>query len=88
MLTQLSYAGRFKDIAGLILGGFSINNSRESLEKIRHHETVWQRALEVTAQADIPVWGGFPTGHCSDNLTMPVGALTVMDSDTGTLRFS
>ena len=88
MLTQLSYAGRFKDIAGLILGDCSITNNLETLEKLRHHETVWQRMLEVTARADIPVWGGFPTGHCSDNLTLPVGALTVMDSDTGTLRFS
>ena len=87
MLTQLYYAGMFKDIAGLILGGFSMNSKQESLETIRHHETVWQRALEVTAQADIPVWGGFPTGHCSDNLTLPVGALTVMDSDTSALRF-
>ena len=87
MLTQLFYAGCLKDIAGLILGDFSISNNQEPLEKLRHHETIWQRTLELTDQIDVPVWGGFPAGHCSDNLTLPIGARAVMDSDTGTLRF-
>jgi muramoyltetrapeptide carboxypeptidase len=88
MLTQLSYAGRFKDIAGLILGDFSIFDDQDPLQNIRHHETVWQRTLELTAQADIPVWGGFPAGHGKDNLTLPLGSQAVMDSDTGSLRFN
>ena len=87
MLTQLSYAGRFKDIAGLILGDFSISDDQDPLQNIRHHETVWQRTLELTAQADIPVWGGFPAGHIKDNLPLPLGSQAVMNSDTGTLRF-
>ncbi len=87
MLTQLSCAGRFKDIAGLILGDFSIANDQDPLQKIRHHEAVWQRILELTAQADIPVWGGFPAGHDRNNLTLPLGAPAVMDSDTSALRF-
>jgi muramoyltetrapeptide carboxypeptidase len=88
MLTQLSYAGLFKDIAGLILGDFSITGNQEPLEKIRHHQSIWQRILEITAAAGMPVWGGFPAGHCGDNLPLPMGALTIMDNDTGTLRFS
>ncbi len=87
MLTQLSCAGRFKDIAGLILGDFSIADDQDPLQNIRHHEAVWQRTLELTAKADIPVWAGFPAGHGRDNLTLPLGAQAVMDSDTGTLRF-
>jgi muramoyltetrapeptide carboxypeptidase len=87
MLTQLSYAGMFKDIEGLIVGDFSISNHQEPLEKIRHHQHIWKRTLELTADIDIPVWGGFPAGHCSDNLTLPIGALAIIDSDTCTLRF-
>ena len=87
MLTQLSHAGRFKDIAGLILGDFSMSDNQDPLQNLRHHEAVWQRALELTAQAGIPVWGGFPAGHGRENLTLPLGAPAVMDSDTGTLRF-
>jgi muramoyltetrapeptide carboxypeptidase len=88
MLTQLFYAGKFKDVAGLILGDFSISNHREPHDKIRHHKSVWQRVLEVTAESCIPVWGGFPTGHCSDNLTLPIGATAIMESDSYTLKFA
>jgi muramoyltetrapeptide carboxypeptidase len=88
MLTQLFYAGKFKNISGLILGDFSISDNQEPLEKIRHHESVWLRALELTAQSGMPVWGGFPTGHCHDNLALPIGATTIMESDTFTLKFA
>jgi muramoyltetrapeptide carboxypeptidase len=88
MLTHLFYAGKFKDIAGLILGDFSISDSQPPNEKIRQHESVWLRALELTAQSGIPVWGGFPTGHGSDNLTLPIGAAAIMESDTSTLKFA
>lgn len=88
MLTQLFHAGKFKDIAGLILGDFSVSDNQEPFEKIRHHESVWLRTLELTAQSGIPVWGGFPTGHCSDNLTLPIGATAIMESDTFTLKFA
>jgi muramoyltetrapeptide carboxypeptidase len=78
MLTQLFYAGMFKNVNGLILGDFSIADPQE----------VRQRALELTARIGIPVWGGFPTGHCNDNLTLPIGAQTIMESDTFTLQFA
>jgi muramoyltetrapeptide carboxypeptidase len=88
MLTQLFYAGKFKNIAGLILGDFSISDNQEPLEKIRHHESVWLRALELTAHDGIPVWGGFPTGHCNANLALPVGETAIMESETFTLKFA
>lgn len=87
MLTQLFYAGKFKDIAGLILGDFSITDNLQPLERIRHHESVWLRALELTEQAGIPVWGGFPKGHGETNLSLPVGTMAIMESDSFTLKF-
>ncbi len=87
MLTQLFYAGMFQNISGLILGDFSIANEQDSLTNSRIHEGVWQRVLELTFSTGIPVWGSFPTGHCSDNLCLPVGARTLMDSAKATLNF-
>jgi muramoyltetrapeptide carboxypeptidase len=78
MMTQLFHAGMFKNIHGLILGDFSIADPQD----------VRKRALELTAQIGIPVWGFFPTGHCSDNLTLPIGAQAIMESDTLTLQFT
>ncbi len=87
MLTQLFYAGLLKDINGLILGDFSLGNHRDPLENLRHHETLWKRALELTTENHIPVWGGFPVGHCLDNLCLPIGARAIMNSEKATLHF-
>lgn len=87
MLTQLLHAGMFQNISGLILGDFSIGNEQDVLTKIRNHEGVWQRVLELTFSTGIPVWGGFPTGHCSDNLCLPIGARALMDSSKAILHF-
>ena len=86
MLTQLFLAGVFNEINGLILGDFSMADGMDSLQKIRHHEAVWNRALEVTARCSLQVWGGFPLGHESQNLTLPVGATATMNS-AGSLLF-
>lgn len=87
MLTQLHLAGKFDKIAGIILGDFSLNQAMETAEKIRHHEAVWNRVLELTADSGIPVWGGFPIGHGAANLTLPHGGETIMDSGSGKLFF-
>ncbi|MDR3629375.1 MAG: LD-carboxypeptidase [Desulfocapsaceae bacterium] len=86
MLTQLSYAGVFKAIKGLILGDFSMTKDMDSLQRLRHHEAVWGRALELTAVDSLPVWGGFPIGHQNENMTLPVGAMATMGS-AGALHF-
>jgi muramoyltetrapeptide carboxypeptidase len=78
MLTQLSLSGRLENIAGLILGTF---------EQCGNYELIWERALEVTADLDIPVWGDFPIGHGSRNCTVPLGVSAEMDSSSGILRF-
>lgn len=88
MLTQLSLAGRLSQPAGIILGDFTLSSDQGSLEKMRYTEYVWQRVLELTAGCAIPVWGNFPSGHCQENLTLPIGAHAEMDSGRGQLSFS
>lgn len=87
MLTQLWLAGKLHHLSGIILGDFSLGPDMEPLEKIRHHEAIWNRVLQLTADTQIPVWGGFPIGHGPANMTLPHGAKTIMDSRNGRLCF-
>jgi muramoyltetrapeptide carboxypeptidase len=87
MLTQLALTGKLRQVAGIILGDFTLDQAQEPLAKRRHTEYVWTRVLELTKGEDIPVWGNFPTGHCQDNITLPFGAFSTMDCARGELRF-
>jgi len=87
MLTQLHLTGKLDRVAGIILGDFSLKRDVEPLEHLRHHEAIWERTLQLTAGTGIPVWGGFPVGHGPINMTLPHGAMAVMDSRVGRLRF-
>ncbi len=86
MLTQLWHCGKLGEAAGFLLGDFSLRE-QDSLEKIRFHEAIWKRFLELTEAAQQPVWGNFPVGHGSENLSLPYGAMAAMDSSRATLSF-
>ncbi len=88
MLTQLAHCGKLLQPAGIILGDFSMTMDQDPLERIRFHEEIWTRILELTATTGMPVWGNFPVGHGPDNLTLPHGADAVMDSSKALLSFS
>jgi len=87
MFTQLWHCGKINQPAGIILGDFSLNNEQDSLEKIRFHEEIWKRVLELTESSGIPIWGNFPIGHGKDNMTLPHGADALLDSSKVTLSF-
>ena len=86
MLTQLKLAGKLDHIAGLILGDFSFAQHSHA-EKASYLDKIWSRALELCDRQRIPVWGNFPSGHCARNLTLPLGAVAVMDGDKPLLSF-
>lgn len=77
LLTHLKMAGRLEQIAGLILGSFDQCGDGP--------EPAWQRALELMAERDIPVWANFPCGHGAGNLVLPMGLGAEMDSAGGRL---
>lgn len=87
MLTQLKLAGKLDNIAGLILGDFSTSASRDETEKLHYRELVWSRVLELCPSHSMPVWGNFPSGHCSWNLTFPLGAVAEMKRGKTQLLF-
>lgn len=87
MLSQLWHCGKINQPGGIILGDFSLNREQDSLDKIRFHEAIWNRVLDLTASSAMPIWGNFPIGHGRDNLSLPHGADALMDSGTVKLSF-
>ena len=87
MFTQLWHCGKINQPAGIILGDFSPNDGLDSLERIRFHEEIWKRVLELTKSGGMPIWGNFPIGHGKGNMTLPHGADALLDSSKVTLSF-
>lgn len=77
MLTQLKTAGKFNNVAGILLGSFNDCGDQE---------LVWERVLNLV-DAKIPVWANFPIGHEEQNYTLPIGVKIEMDGNSGALNF-
>lgn len=88
LLTQFKLCGMLDTVCGIILGEFSTDRETDQNRFLRIHEFVWNRVLELTAESGIPIWGDFPIGHGSRNITMPIGAQTTMCSRNGRLSFT
>ncbi len=88
MLTQLQLAGKLEEIAGLILGNFSMSADIKSTELSRYRNAIWDRVLELCDGSSVPIWANFPAGHCPANLAFPLGATAVMDSAAISLIFA
>lgn len=86
MLTHLSCCGFLDNLSGLILGVFDPGHD-DRLEMIRLNEQIWERVLELTRSTSYPIWGGFPVGHQTHNLPLPIGMEAIMDSAVGRLVF-
>ena len=88
LLTQFALAGKFDTVEGIILGDYSSELETDRTERDRMKEFVWSRVLELVRDPAVPVWGNFPAGHNSRNITLPFGVNCTMDSMTGTLSFT
>jgi len=77
MLTQLKLAGCLKGIRGLVLGSFTDCGSVTEILEIVH---------DLFAETTIPVLAGMEAGHADPNLTLPLGAATLLDADQQFLR--
>lgn len=77
---QLTLAGAFRGLAGLILGAFSGCTPAE-------RRTVEGLFLEAVGNRAIPVVAGFPAGHASPNHPIPLGLPATLDADTPAVTF-
>lgn len=77
MLTALKRAGMFKNISGLILGGFT--QMRDNTEEFGFSsnnpwgKSVEQMIREIGLSKDTPIAVGFPAGHLNDNRAFYMG---------------
>ncbi len=77
MLIALKRAGMFKNITGLILGGFT--QMRDNTEEFGFSSNnPWGKSLlemiqEIGLNGSIPIAAGFPAGHLNDNRAFYMG---------------
>ena len=69
MLYQLKRSGKFNNLAGLIIGGFTdIKDTDRPFGK-----TIYEDIQEILAEYSFPVAYGFPVSHNTENYTLKVG---------------
>jgi len=81
MLNQLRMAGKFKDVAGIVVGDFSKAEPKKpeeslSLDEVLHH---------YLGNLGKPVVKGFKIGHCEPHFAVPLGVGAKLDGDNRTL---
>lgn len=73
LLTQLRLAGVLGAVAGFVLGSFTEAESPDALLR------------EFLLPLGKPVLGGWPSGHGTPNLPLPMGVMVDLDAQAGTL---
>lgn len=80
MLTQLELSGSLSRVNAMVAGRIELVEPDPALGGVP--ALVTQFAAELGCAS---AWG-LASGHCRPNLTLPLGALVELDSNTGTLR--
>ena len=76
MLSQMELAGCFKGVRGLALGAFEGCGDPEPIFDLIH---------EKFEKYEIPVVTGIPIGHIHENITIPIGAYSILNADDGSM---
>jgi muramoyltetrapeptide carboxypeptidase len=81
MLQQLKLAGKFDEVRGIVFG--------EMIDCVQHADQgyrIQDVLAECTADLNIPVMFGLPSGHSPrGNLTLPLGVTATLDASRGSL---
>jgi muramoyltetrapeptide carboxypeptidase len=81
MITQLRLAGKFDEVAGILLGSF------KDCETAGAPYQAVEVLADLLADLDIPVLANFPAGHGDENWALPVGVRVRLDADSRSLEF-
>jgi len=76
MLTHLRLSGQLDRLSGLIAGQF---------EKCGQNPAIDELLMDIFSHVDYPIVSGFPIGHGSKNMILPVGLTAELDTDRMTL---
>ena len=81
MLYQLKRSGKFKKLAGLVIGGFTDMKDTERF----FGKTIYEIIRDVTCEYNFPVCYNFPVSHGKENFALKIGVeYTLLVSNTGT----
>ena len=80
MLTHLQLAGKFKSIAGILMGDFL------DCEPSKGNYTSRDVLRDIVSRYNVPVIANFPIGHGNDNWAIPFGARVRLDAGARTLK--
>lgn len=79
MLSTLRLAGKLDDVAGVVIGQFTLG---ESDRPGFTNEEIFEQYF---AGRPYPVIANFPVGHVELNATLPIGVMAELNGDTGEL---
>lgn len=81
MLMQLKLAGKLDELKGIILGDF--NNCKKQDEGDASLMEVFE---DLLLPLNIPIISNVKSGHCTPNITLPMGALVEIDTDKNEIK--
>lgn len=81
MLLQLKLGGKFKDAVGIIIGDFTDCEPEEGKDSLTIDEII----EDIVVPCGKPILCGYKIGHCTPNITIPIGVEAFMDCDN--MRF-
>ena len=81
LLTHLRLAGKFADCAGIVFGDFADC----TIEYPEFGLTLEEIIRDVVVPCGKPIFTGLRCGHCTPNLTLPLGVKCRMNADECTL---
>jgi len=85
-LTQLLLTGKLAGLAGVVLGKFSDCDPAPNRDSTLLGSWTWQEVCaDRFGSLGIPVVAGLCFGHVRDKATLPLGVMTELDGDAGTL---
>ncbi len=80
-LTQLMNAGLLESVSGIVLGDFCYSDSRRNNDKQQGLQTMEDVFQERLGGLGVPVLMNVPFGHIKPKLTLPFGALVILDCE-------
>lgn len=85
MLTQLRLAGKFRNVAGVVFGECANCRPREFRPSFESTLSLGEVIDQILGRLEVPVLSGLAIGHTDDQLTLPLGVMSSLDADKGTL---
>ena len=83
-LQELKLAGKFKSVRGVVIGRFS-RRSSEVPDKPTDF-TMEEVFKQYFSKSEFPVIYNFPSGHGAKNISLPLGVLAEINTDTQVFR--